>query len=54
MLSRVVERRLSVLHSAEVRGLSPSQGQRLLQTFWTEGAPALRHKARGRPSNTRI
>lgn len=54
VLSRVVEGRLSVAHAAEVLGLSPRQVQRLLRTFREDGAPALRHKARGRPSNNRI
>ena len=54
VLSRVVEGRLSVVHAAEVLGLSPRQVQRLLRTFRVEGAPALRHKARGRPSNNRL
>jgi transposase len=54
VLSRVVEGRLSVTHAAEVLGLSPRQVQRLLRTFREDGAPALRHKARGRPSNNRI
>ena len=54
VLSRVVERRMSVAHAAEVLGLSPRQVQRLLRTFREDGAPALRHKARGRPSNNRL
>ncbi len=41
-------------HAAEVLGLSPRQVQRLLRTFRVEGAPALRHKARGRPSNKHL
>ena len=54
VLSRVVEGRLSVAHAAEVLGLRPRQVQRLLRTFREDGAPALRHKARGRPSNNRL
>ncbi|TNC58980.1 ISNCY family transposase [Rubellimicrobium roseum] len=54
VLSRVVEGRLSVAHAAEVLGLSPRQVQRLLRVFREDGAPALRHKARGRPSNHRL
>lgn len=54
VLSRVVEGRLSVTQAASVMGLSPRQVQRLLRTFRVEGAPALRHKARGRPSNKRL
>lgn len=54
VLSRVVEGRLGVAHAAEVLRLSPRQVQRLLRTFRVEGAPALRHKARGRPSNNRL
>ncbi|MBP1806929.1 ISNCY family transposase [Rubellimicrobium aerolatum] len=54
VLSRVVECRLSVTQAAGVLGLSPRQVQRLLRTFREDGAPALRHKARGRPSNNRL
>ena len=54
VLSRVVEGCMSVAHAAEVLGLSPRQVQRLLRTFREDGAPALRHKARGRPSNNRL
>jgi transposase len=54
VLSCVVEGRMSVVHGAEVLGLSPRQVQRLLRTFREDGAPALRHKARGRPSNNRL
>ncbi|TNC51161.1 ISNCY family transposase [Rubellimicrobium rubrum] len=53
VLSCVVEGRLSVARAADLLGLSPRQVQRLLRTFQVEGAPALRHKARGRPSNNR-
>ncbi len=54
VLSRVVESRMGVTHAAEVLGLSPHQVQRPLRTFRVEGAPVLRHKARGRPSNNRL
>ncbi len=54
VLYRVVEGRQSVAHAAEVLGLSPHQVQRAPRTFRQDGALALRHKARGRPSNNRI
>ena len=54
VLSRVVEGRWSVVHAAGVLGLSARQVQRLLTIFREAGAPALRRKARGRPSNNRI
>jgi hypothetical protein len=53
VLSNVLERRISVASAAIVLDLTARQVQRLLKTFQTDGAPALRHKARGRPSNRR-
>jgi transposase len=54
VLSRVSERRMTSATAAGLLGVSARQVQRLMKTFQSEGAPALRHKARGRPSNNRI
>lgn len=54
VLSGVVAGRMSTSEAASVLCLSDRQVQRLLKTFREDGAVALRHKARGRPSNTRI
>ena len=53
VLSKVLERRMTVVSAAHVLDLTTRQVQRLLKTFQAEGAAALRHKARGRPSNHR-
>lgn len=53
VLSLVVSRRMSTSEAASVLCLSDRQVQRLLKTFREDGAVALRHKARGRPSNNR-
>lgn len=53
VLSCVVARRMSTSEAASVLCLSERQVQRLLRTFREDGAVALRHKARGRPSNNR-
>ena len=49
-LSRVVDGSMT-LASAAVMGVGRRQAQRLLERFRTEGAAAVRHRARGRPSN---
>lgn len=54
VLSKVIERRMSVIAAAHVLALSVRQVQRLLKTFQCDGASALRHKARGRRSNHQI
>lgn len=54
VLSKVLERRMSVVSAAHVLDLTTRQVQRLLKTFQADGAAALRHKARGRPSNHRF
>ena len=54
VLSQVVDRRMTPITAATVLGLSRRQVHRLLKTFQTEGAAAIRHKARGRCSNNRI
>ena len=53
VLSSVVARRMSTSEAASVLCLSDRQVQRLLKTFREDGAIALRHRARGRPSNNR-
>jgi Winged helix-turn helix len=54
VLSQVLDGATSVTSAANLLALSPRQVQRLILKFTEEGAPALRHKARGRPSNNRI
>lgn len=54
VLSEVVERRRTIASAAIVLSLSVRQVQRLMRTFCLEGAPALRHRSRGRRSNNRI
>jgi transposase len=53
-LSRVTDGSMSVASAAVVMGVSRRQAQRLLKRFHTEGAAAVRHRARGRPSNNRL
>ena len=53
VLSSVVAVRMATYEAAAVLCLSERQVQRLLKTFREDGAVALRHKARGRPSNNR-
>ncbi|TAM99650.1 MAG: ISNCY family transposase [Rhizobiaceae bacterium] len=53
VLSKVLERRMTVVSAAHILDLTTRQVQRLLKRFQAEGAAALRHKARGRPSNRR-
>ncbi|WP_242661783.1 helix-turn-helix domain-containing protein, partial [Salipiger thiooxidans] len=54
VLSDVVQGRMSAVAAASVLGLSRRQVHRLLKTFQADGPAAIRHKARGRPSNNRI
>ncbi len=54
VLSCVVKGSMTGEHAAGVLCLSVRQVQRLLRTFREDGAPALRHRLRGRPSNNRI
>ena len=54
VLTEVVDRRRTVASAAVVLSLSVRQVQRILRTFCIEGAPALRHRGRGRRSNNRI
>lgn len=53
VLSKVLERSMTVVSAAHVLDMTTRQVQRLLKAFRAEGAAALRHKARGRPSNHR-
>jgi transposase len=54
VLSKVVERRMTIVAAAHVLALSPRHIRRLLERMQTDGAAAIRHKARGQPSNNRI
>ncbi|MEP1521702.1 ISNCY family transposase [Ascidiaceihabitans sp.] len=54
MLSEVTQGRMTVVMVAHVLGLSRRQAQRLIKTFRSDGAAAIRHKARGRSSNNQI
>jgi len=54
VLSQVTQGRMTAVTAANVLGLSRRQIHRLLKTFQSDGAGALRHKARGRKSNNRI
>ncbi len=53
VLSGVVAGGISTSEAASILCLSDRQVQRLLRRFREDGAVALRHKARGRPSNNR-
>lgn len=53
VLSKVSDRRMTVLSAAQVLDLTTRQVQRLLKAFQAEGTVALRHKARGQLSNYR-
>ncbi|RWE18513.1 MAG: ISNCY family transposase [Mesorhizobium sp.] len=50
-LQRVRDRRLSVVHAAEILGISRSQVHRLLKAYDQNGAAGLVSKKRGQPSN---
>ena len=54
VLSQVADGTMSVTMAAAVMDRSARQVQRLLRRFRTEGAAAIRHKARGRRSNNRV
>ena len=54
VLSQVTHGEMTVVSLAHVLGLSRSQVHRLLHAFRKDGAPGIRHKARGRPSNNAI
>lgn len=54
ILSQVVQGRMTATNAGNLLSLSRRQVQRLLKSFRTDGPAAIRHKARGRPSNNRI
>lgn len=54
VLSQVSQGLMTAVTAANVLGLSRRQVHRQLKRIETEGAPSIRHKARGRPSNRRI
>jgi len=54
VLSQVTRGVMTAVTAANVLGLSRRQVHRLLKTFQSDGAGAIRHKARGRRSNNRI
>ncbi|MBP1886597.1 ISNCY family transposase [Sinorhizobium mexicanum] len=54
VLSKVVDGRTTIVSAARILALSTRQMRRLLDVFEQHGAAAIRHKARGRPSNNRI
>ena len=54
VLSQVTQGRMTAVTAANVLGLSRRQVHRLLKVFQSDGAAAIRHKARGRKSNNRI
>lgn len=54
ILSQVVQGRMTATNAASLLALSRRQVHRLLKSFRTDGPAAIRHKARGRPSNNRI
>ena len=47
VLSQVIQGRMTAVTAANVLGLSRRQVHRLLKDFQTDGAAAIRHKARG-------
>ncbi|KUF08686.1 ISNCY family transposase, partial [Pseudoponticoccus marisrubri] len=54
VLSQVTQGRMSAANAANLLGLSRRQVHRLMKRFQADGPAAIRHKARGRPSNNRI
>ncbi len=54
VLAQIDDGRLTVEAGANMMNLSPRQVFRLLKTYRIGGAPAIRHKARGRLPNNRI
>ena len=53
VLSQVLDGSLRKATAAQVLGLSQRQVQRLIRKVQADGAMAVRHKLRGRPSNNR-
>jgi hypothetical protein len=54
VLSKIFKGRTTTVSAADILVLSPRRVRRLLERLRTNGAAAIRHKARGRPSNNRI
>ncbi|WP_410216909.1 ISNCY family transposase [Paracoccus sp. (in: a-proteobacteria)] len=54
VLAQVLDGSLRSVTAASLLGLSPRQVQRLVRSIREDGAMAVRHKLRGRPSNNRI
>ncbi|WP_027255906.1 ISNCY family transposase [Leisingera aquimarina] len=54
VLAQIDDGRLTVANGANMLGLTRRQVFRLLKRYRTEGAAAIRHKARGKPPNNRI
>lgn len=54
VLSKIVEGRMTIVAGSSVLAVSTRQVRRLLDVFEKDGAAAIRHKARGQPSNNRI
>lgn len=54
VLSRVLDGRMRVATAANVLAISQRQVQRLLRRYRADGAGAIRHGLRGRPSNNRL
>jgi DNA-binding transcriptional regulator LsrR (DeoR family) len=54
VLAQVLDGSLRTVTAAHVLNLSQRQVQRLIREVRAEGALAVRHKLRGRPSNNRI
>jgi transposase len=54
VLAQVDDRRLSVQNAANLLDVTKRQMFRLLKRYRTEGAPAIRHRARGKSPNNKI
>ena len=54
VLAQIDDGKLGVQAGANVLGVTRRQVFRLLKTYRTDGAAAIRHKARGRSPNNRI
>ena len=54
VLAQIDDGRLSVQNGANILDVTKRQMFRLLKRYRTEGAPAIRHRARGRPPNNKI
>ncbi|PHR10116.1 MAG: ISNCY family transposase [Sulfitobacter sp.] len=54
VLSQIEDGRLTIVAAATCLGISTRQMYRLRKTYRTEGAAAIRHKARGQKSNNQI